>query len=192
MKKLSFGVGYNSKGKHKSTKNGKFTGAYLTWRNMLKRCYDEKNRTRYPSYGDCTIDEKWHDFQDFADWFEDHDYSNMGYQLDKDILHPKNKIYSPDKCCFVPRQLNTLIIGSEAARGAYPQGVSYCKIKQKIKVQMKKDGVNSILGFFDDVETAVKTYKEAKECHVKHKASQWRGRISEDVFDALMAWEMTE
>ena len=37
-----YGVGYIGEGKYKSKENGKNTRVYDTWRDMLRRCYDEK------------------------------------------------------------------------------------------------------------------------------------------------------
>lgn len=46
----------------------------------------------------------------FYDWLEVAYYEVKGYedkmQLDKDILVPGNRIYSPQRCVFVPNELN--------------------------------------------------------------------------------------
>ena len=94
--------------KYKSRINGIHTIQYNTWRSMKQRCNDKKLHERYPSYTDCNICEEWLDFQKFSEWF-DKNYIE-GYQLDKDLLFPKNKLYSPDTCCFIPQEINVSII----------------------------------------------------------------------------------
>ena len=46
-----------------------------------------------------------------------------GWELDKDILVKGNKIYSPDTCCFVPKEVNTVFTKRQSKRGDYPIGV---------------------------------------------------------------------
>lgn len=48
----------------------------------------------------------------------------QGNQLDKDILNPGNKEYSPDNCIFVTQDINLLLNSRAKCRGKYPQGVS--------------------------------------------------------------------
>lgn len=190
MSKLIYGIGYNSKGRHKATISGANTLAYKTWQNMLRRAYCPKLHAKQPTYVGCSVDEVFHDFQDFGDWFDSHDYSHRGYQLDKDLLLPNNKVYAPDRCVFVPRQLNTLLLDRRAARGQYPQGVSLHKPSSKFIVQMGLNGKNQHLGYFDCPQEAYNAYKKAKEAYVKEKALEWQDRIASDVFDALMQWEL--
>ena len=53
------------------------------------------------------------------------------YHLDKDILVKGNKVYSPETCCFVPQEINSLLVTSVRSRGDQPIGVSYNKLTQK-------------------------------------------------------------
>lgn len=190
MRKLTYGVGYNSRGEHKPSTNGKQTSAYIAWRNMLSRCYNEKTRDRYPTYFDCTVADEWHDFQTFAKWFEEHEYSGYGYHLDKDVLHPNNKEYGPENCCFIPFELNMLLVKSCVAKGVYPQGVSFCRASSRFKAQLRINSKNKTLGYYDHLDDAIQAYKTAKEQYVKEKALEWQGRIASDVFQALMNWEL--
>lgn len=190
MSKLILGVGFNSKGKYKTKIGGAYTSAYSTWRNMLRRAYCQNTRKKQPTYINCSVAERWHDFQGFAEWFENHKYSNCGYQLDKDLLILGNKIYAPDRCVFVPRQLNNLLNGCAAARGQYPQGVCFDKRRNKFQTYINIDGKREHLGYFDCPQEAYNAYKIAKEAYVKEKALEWQDRIADNVFDALMNWEL--
>ena len=45
-----------------------------------------------------------------------------GKFIDKDLLFPGNKVYGPDTCVFVTRQLNNLFT-DHGGRGPHKQGV---------------------------------------------------------------------
>lgn len=190
MSKLIYGIGYNSRGKYKTNDNGKKSLVYRTWHNMIQRCYSPKLHSRSPTYIGCTVTDEWLDFQVFAAWFDANEYSGIGYQLDKDILNPNNKVYSPDRCCFIPRQLNSLLLDCGASRGEYPQGVNFQKHIGMYKSELSINGRLKNLGCFDCPNEAHQAYKAAKEAHVRAKALEWKDRISEDVFDALMGWKL--
>lgn len=189
-KKLICGVGYNSKGKYKSTINRKQTALYGTWHRMIRRCYCPKVQARSPTYIGCEVDKDWHDYQEFADWLSNHDYYGLGYHLDKDLLVRDNKLYSSETCCLVPHQLNQLLVDSGSIRGKCPQGVYFDKNAKKYRAQVNENGKASRLGWYDDPKEAYQAYKEAKEAYVKEKALEWQDRIADDVFNALMNWSV--
>ena len=158
---------------------------------MLRRCYYSKYQEENPTYADCTVIEQWHDFQVFAEWYENHEYRNINYHLDKDILYTNNKTYSPDTCCFVPAELNNLLLSNSSTKGKYPQGVCFHKTNGKYLAQLMVDGRSKHLGRFTCPNEAHLVYKKAKEAHVKTKALEWQDGIARDVFDALMSWELS-
>lgn len=189
-KRLIYGVLYNSGGKYKSRNNNIVTRAYRTWNDMGRRCYSPKYHMLQPTYSDCSVDPRFHDFQDFAHWFYNHKYAYESYQLDKDILFDGNKVYSPATCCFVPQVLNSLLNDCEAIRGDLPQGVSLRKDTGKYRVIFSVKGELRRLGQFDCPIEASKVYKIAKEQYVKEMALEWQDRIAPDVFEALMNWRL--
>ena len=91
---MVIGVGYMGDGTHKPTLNGKHTKPYKTWVGMIERCYCTKRLLRFPTYSDCTVCDEWHNFQNFAIWFDDNYIE--GYHLDKDVKIKGNRVYSPD------------------------------------------------------------------------------------------------
>ena len=186
--KTFHGVGYNSLGEFKTKICGNRTPAYKAWSNMIERCYSPEFHKRQPAYIGCTVADEWHDYQVFAKWFSDHEYSGLGYQLDKDLLYRGNKVYSPDTCCFVPRELNTLVISCQKARGIYPQGVDFRSITNRFRAQIRINGSKLSLGEFHCPQDAHKAYIVAKEAYTKSKAIEWKDRIAQDVFEALMNW----
>lgn len=191
MTKLMYGVGFNSKTKYKVSENRVSTGAYRAWCDMMKRCYDSKYQENKPTYIGCTIAEEWHDFQVFAEWYYSHEYNNSGYQLDKDLLIPSNKVYSPNACSFVPRELNMLLVDCGNARGKYPQGVYFQKASGKFMAAMRAGTERKYLGLFKCPNEAHEVYKNTKEAHVKVKALEWQDRIADNVFQSLMNWKLS-
>jgi hypothetical protein len=100
-----FGVGYVGVGKYLAFSNGIEEPAYNLWIGMLNRCYYVKSLKASPTYRDCTVAKEWHNYQNFAKWYEDNYVE--GYQLDKDIKVEGNRVYGPDTCMFVTSQENS-------------------------------------------------------------------------------------
>ena len=117
--KRTYGICYLGEGKYKAWKNNKDTRVYKTWKSMLQRCYDEKLQEKYPTYKGCVVCDEWHNFQNFAKWYEDNYYEVCDEKmcLDKDILVKGNKIYSPETCIFVPQTINLLFNKNLNTRG---------------------------------------------------------------------------
>jgi len=101
---LAYGVGFFGDGKYLSEIDHKPTKAYRTWRNMLKRCYSTANFETQPTYKCCSVVTDWHNYQNFAAWFELN--YRTGMELDKDIKIKGNKVYGPKTCAFVTPQQN--------------------------------------------------------------------------------------
>jgi hypothetical protein len=103
-----YGVGFIGEGSYKSRTNSIHNKNYICWKSMLQRCYSEAYQKHKPTYVGCTVVVDWHNFQNFAKWFEEnYDFSSKEpLQLDKDILIKGNKIYSPETCCFVTNSVN--------------------------------------------------------------------------------------
>lgn len=190
MAKLVYGIGYNSTGKYKSSINNKHTKAYATWKNMIRRCYSAPYQIEMPTYVGCTVSDEWLDYQNFAEWFYNQDYSGSNYHLDKDILHPKNKVYGAETCALVPSQINTVLNNCKSCRGDLPQGVDYHKATGMYRVRVNINGKEKHLGVFNCIKKASEAYKQAKEANVKRMALEWRDQMTDNVFDALMNWEL--
>lgn len=80
---------------------------YLVWKSMIQRCYDPKSLVKHSTYEGCSVCDEWRSFSCFKKWMEQQLWE--GNCLDKDILFPKNKVYSPENCVFVSRELNGLV-----------------------------------------------------------------------------------
>ena len=133
---------------------------YQRWLKMLERCYSSKFLTKYPTYVGCTVDSRWHSFMTFREWMVEQPWA--GRELDKDIIVPGNRIYSPDTCMFVPQAINSLLTDSAATRGEYPQGVSWHKRDQKFQANLRINGKSKHIGLFPTVAEAEAVYRKAK------------------------------
>lgn len=184
-KKL-YNIGYIGIGEHKSTIEGHKTKKYTTWNTMLQRCYDEKVHKKYPSYKGVTVCEEWHNFQNFAKWFEDNYVEN--WTLDKDILVKGNKIYSPETCCFVPSKLNNLFTKSNSSRGDLPIGVFLDNGKFRAVVNI--DGVRKYFGSHTTPEEAFKAYKKAKENEIKRIVNIYKDNLQIDVYNTVINYKV--
>lgn len=94
---------------------------YRAWKNMLTRCYSLKYQRKNPAYLGCTVVLEWHRFSVFKQWMELQEW--QGNQLDKDLLIQGNKVYGPNYCVFVSRQVNSFMVDRKLHRGEWPLGV---------------------------------------------------------------------
>lgn len=103
-------------------KDGVKMPSYAYWHSMIKRCYDPKEHRNYPTYIGCTVHEPWLKHSNFKEWFECQDW--VGKQLDKDLLKPGNKHYSPDTCIFLRPIVNGFLTERSRFKSEYGTGIS--------------------------------------------------------------------
>lgn len=183
-----YGVGCLGEGVYKCTVNKKLTSEYKHWKLMLLRCYNKKCQDRKLTYKNCLVDESWHNFQNFAQWYEENYklYMDTNWHLDKDIMVKGNKIYSANTCCLVPGEINSLFVKNNKSRGDYPIGVSKHKGRIRATIKIKNESIH--LGNFDTEEEAFQACKIAKEAHIKEKAEEWKDKVEDKVYQAMYNW----
>ena len=164
---------------------------YRLWNAMINRCYNENLRHKNPTYKDCSVSEEWRYLSNFEEWCHQQIGFNIeGFELDKDILVKGNKVYAPETCCFVPKEINSMLTNSRRGRGAYPVGVYYKKRISKYASQISKNGEVIHLGNFDTPEEAFVVYKREKEKYIKEVANKWKDKTDPRVYEALMNYEV--
>lgn len=176
-----YGVGYLGV-KNKTYNSVMEKKIYSIWHSMISRCYNSRDIDNKSTYKYTTVCEKWHNFQNFIDWYTDN-YKEDFY-LDKDILFKGNKIYSPETCCLVPCEINALFTKRDNLRGTYPIGVS--KDYGKFKATLKKKN----LGRYSTPEEAFQVYKDAKEQYIKEVADKWKDKIDSKVYQAMYNYKV--
>jgi hypothetical protein len=118
-----YGTGVVGDGEHKPYENGRLTRVYVTWSNIIARCYDENRQERQPAYKGCSVATEWLNYQNFANWYlENYPTDGKDYQLDKDYLVKGNKVYGPDTCCFLTPQQNIETSHAKHYRFISPSG----------------------------------------------------------------------
>jgi hypothetical protein len=179
--KIVYGVGYLGDGKYKTGTSKAHTLAYAGWYEMIRRCYS-KNKKKFPTYsGICTTCEEWHNYQNFAKWFDDNYIdTEERLHLDKDILIPGNKEYSPDKCLLVPQRINMLFLNKPNKRGL-PNGIWVDKYG---RYRAEYNGY--MLGAYDDILDAFEIYAKEKEEAIKSVAEEYKNMISLKLYNALL------
>lgn len=163
---------------------------YYKWHNMMERCYNDKVHKNQPQYKECEVCEEWHNFNNFKKWYDEHKYGNRPLDLDKDILFKGNTIYSPETCCLVPHEINTLFTNGKANRGDLPLGVYFDKDKNKHRACMAFMGKSIKLDTLDTAEDAFARYKEYKEDFIEDMAELYKGKIPDKVYQAMLNWKI--
>ena len=138
-----FNIGFVGEGKYNSTyQNDSY---YSTWRSMLSRCYNSKDKG-YKHYGGkgVTVDERWYNFQNFCDdiqqleGYDEWKSKNKGYewQLDKDKKQQgvENKIYSKDTCLFVTVKENIRLQNTKHIYG-YVEGIKLFEYEKAVDIE---------------------------------------------------------
>lgn len=174
-----FGVGYIGVGEYKAKIKGKMTDAYEKWTGIMERCY--LNPEKYPAYyGKCIVCEEWHNFQNFAKWFEENRYyvSDSRLNIDKDILFPKCNIYSPKTCLLIPQRINMLFLNKPNNRGL-PNGI----VKQGKGFLAKYK--HEPLGVFSSVEKAYEVYASKKEEAIREVLNEYKDVLPKETYDAI-------
>lgn len=168
--------------------------AYQRWHWIMNRCYSKAVHELYSEYQDCTVCKEWWNYSNFKLWYEDHkDVINAfdeTLEIDKDILIKGNLIYSPETVCLVPQLINSLFINTSGKknRGDYPLGVYFEKDKKKYRACMSFMGKRIKLGTFDTAEAAFYRYKEYKEDFLKDIAEQYKDKIPDKIYQAMINW----
>lgn len=172
-RKLVCGVGVND-ADYVTTKviNGKTVRCpfYSRWSSMVWRCYGKRALKSKSVYFDCSVCDHWLVFSNFRLWMKQQDWK--GKELDKDIIIPGNKVYSPSACAFVCLPLNRLLNGFASPKGDYAHGVHFNNIYKKYVAQIKINGKRKVIGQYLTPELAREAYIKVKVKLILSQASK--------------------
>lgn len=198
--RLLHGVGINDS-EYKVTANEIINGKskiiwrcpyHSAWARMMRRCYSPAYHERYPSYTDCVVDKRWHKFSVFREWMNEQPWDGM--HLDKDILIPENKIYSPETCVFVSAATNNFLTSSDASRGEWPLGVSLHKREKKLAAYCSNPFTKKLeyLGCFTCPNTAHAAWRARKhELAIEMAKMQSDKRVADALINRFKPQQLT-
>ena len=168
------------------------TQAYMTYANVVKRAktggeYQAKN----PAY--IGTSNGFEDFQAFADWATQQiGYGVPGFELDKDLLVPGNKVYSQETCCFLPKEINTALIRDHSSKtSGFPVGI-YRHNKNGLVAKTSIRGklvhlASTPTSTETDIAHLVQIYEEAKQLYLHTLAVEHQQNLDPRAFEALMS-----
>ena len=153
-----------------------------TWKDLLRRCYNEKYKEKYPHYRDVTCCDEWLIFSNFKRWVESQgslvDKDGKTKQLDKDLLVPNNKHYSPENCILVSVKINSFMFNNN-------KGVTFNKEVGEWHVFCKDPlkRYSKYIGKVDNLEEGRVLYRKTKHRYLKdlHEA----GYLDSELFNKL-------
>jgi hypothetical protein len=136
--------------------------SFCIWKHIKLRCTEGASvQTASPSYVGCAMHSDFSDFQKFVEWHRAQaGYGMEGYDVDKDLLVVGNKIYGPDTCVLLPRDLNRFLV--QMPPKDLPQGVRICPRDGRYLVEIRNCGKSTFVGRFDDLSKATSAYREKK------------------------------
>jgi hypothetical protein len=137
---------------------------YSKWTGILRRCYNETERHRWPQYEGCTVIKEWHKFSNFKKWMESKNWEDK--HIDKDIIVSGNKIYGPEFCVFVSQPINNLLLTNDKTRGKYPMGVTWKNKQKKFEAKLSIENRTKSLGLFETPEEASQVYNIARSNYI--------------------------
>lgn len=158
------------------------------WRRMLDRCYSPHYQKYNSSYIGCSVCDEWLLFSNFQKWvLSPLSGYKKDYHLDKDILVKGNRIYSPETCCFVPRELNEMFTHTN---NSLRKGYSITKNRFYVRVYFRGKYIGGKL--FDNIEDAIAFYQNNKMQNIRTIADEYfrEHKITEKVYNALMNYEV--
>lgn len=169
--------------------------AQSLWRAMLYRCDQENFLKCTPNaYVGCSVSDEFKVFDKFFKWVSTQPgFMQDNYQLDKDIIHKGNKVYSSDTCVFVPVEINKLFIRCQKGINTrqLPVGVQkQVSTKKPYVAYISTDGKVKRLGSAETVEEAFAMYKAAKETQIKSIAEKYKEEISPALYDILLNYKV--
>lgn len=155
---------------------------------MMSRCYRTNTQNQQPTYVGCTVHPDFMVFDDFALWHTNQIGSDhIDWHMDKDIVEVGNKVYGPDTCVFVPRDINNFLTKRNRNRGEFLIGVIRYKSKAGYEgfTAQLNIGCRKIKKNFATELDAFNWYKMQKELAARQLALKYMGMVDPRVIKSL-------
>jgi hypothetical protein len=191
MRPVVSGKGYIGDGPWITSVKGKLTKTYKVWNDILQRCYAPRHENHVRNWADVTVHDEWLNFQNFAPWYEKHIDSfgpvNFKWELDKDLLFPRNRQYGPDVCCVLPQHINSLFNDSRHTRGELPLGVT--RTRNHFQARVSVFGKCQDCGHYKTIREARIAYWNAKFKSIQSAAIQYWNYLPEPLAFRLLNFD---
>jgi len=177
--------------------------AYSIWNGIYNRYYKADGRTYGRCYDEATMCDSWLNNRDsFVEWYMNNyyecDYESM--DIDKDLLVPGNKHYSPETCCILPQTLNVMLSNCKKHRSRkginynmdLPLGVRYDDRVQVYYGQIRPFGHDESvkLSYWEMPEQAFEEYKRFKQADIIIMAAKYKSKIPRHVYESLIKYDV--
>lgn len=178
--------GYRGEGKWNASKSNPH---FPHWNSLFPRCY-ESNEDCMPTYTDCVMDESWHNLQNYCNWSEKNypkDTHGFKWELDKDLLGKGSKVYGPDTCCYLPKELNLFLARMNDA-GIYEHVGVDGKIYYRVWVRQGKETDSKqchYVGSYPTYKGAYEIWKAKKKERHTALCDKYKDVLPEHVYKAF-------
>lgn len=131
----------------------------------------------------------------FVEWcknqenFMTKDEKGRYWAIDKDIIMPFNKQYSPERCCFVPPEINMLFRSTE--QSSLMRGViknTSCRSRFSAKISIR--GKSHLVGIFDTEFEAHQAWQEATISKLRNVVTENKFNLGQRILDGILAYAM--
>lgn len=155
---------------------------------MMARVHTHKN------YTTVVVDSRWkNDRESYIQWYFTN-FKDPSWAVDKDILVPNSRKYSPETCMFVPPYVNALFRAKkENSRGnasnsvTLPLGVSaYDSETKPYYAHCKINGVQTHLGLFSTPEDAHRAWQYGKIDQLQYILHD--DQLTPEIIEAIENW----
>jgi len=182
--KSTKGIGFIGVGEFDRSIKGRMTKSYSLWSSMMQRCYCSTRNKSKKSYFGISVDKEWHNFQNFAQWFNKQiNVINQGFDLDKDLRVSGNKMYSKNTCSMVPVEINKMVRSMSGYKRSVPQGVKSAGKSYTAHIGM--NGFVHYLGIYKTKEEASEVYRNKKQEYYKVMAEKYKNVLHREVYENL-------
>lgn len=177
--------------------------AYKVYNGIKARCGDTKDKDNVRAcYDRSAMWQVWCDNPKvFVKWYLGHYYEVDGEEMDvdKDLFGDGSGMYHEDFCCILPKGLNTMLANAkkhykegETPENVLPLGVRYNSKLNKYYGEIIFTGTEKLrrLSDWNTPEEAFAEYKLMKQADILRVAAEYREKVPEYIYKALLKVEV--
>jgi hypothetical protein len=141
-----------------------------------------RSQSTIDSYSNVKCCDEWLIYSNFLKWIDTQDYIEK--DLDKDLFGD-GSLYSPETCCFIPHNINTMLVLQESSTGFH--GVSEKGNRFLVKPYWDNKAIVGATKTFACPKEAHKYWQESKSNLIRRRADDeyTKGNIGANIRDAL-------